>query len=135
VSKRSGQTKDGRTVEYVEVPDPPMGGMKKVYFSPDRSYVVAFFHDPQAAADANRHARLDAVLGRFNPTTDPEAGEYWKKLFCWPTGVLTRPGTSSRPARSRGRRRRGSGSPARSSGATCRRPSAATGGTTSRSAS
>ncbi|MBA4064899.1 MAG: serine/threonine protein kinase [Isosphaera sp.] len=68
-----------------------MGGMKKVYFSPDRSYVVAFFHDPQAAADANRHARLDAVLGRFNPTTDPEAGEYWKKLFCWPTGVLNRP--------------------------------------------
>ncbi|MBX9580185.1 MAG: hypothetical protein K2X87_07730 [Gemmataceae bacterium] len=91
MTKRTATTKDGKPVEYVEVPDPPAGGMKKVYFSPDKSYVVAFFHDHQASTDANRIARLDAVLGRFNPTSDPEAGEYWKRLFCWPTGVVTRP--------------------------------------------
>jgi hypothetical protein len=91
VTPRTAMLKDGRTVKYEEVPDPPAGGMKKVYFTPDRSEVVAFFHDPQAAADANRHARLDAVLGRYNPTTDAETGDYWKRLFCWPTGVVTKP--------------------------------------------
>ncbi len=91
MTKRSAMLKDGRTLEFVEVPDPPAGGMKKVYFSPDRSYVIAFFHDQAAGMDANRHARLDAVLAKFNPTTDPETGEYWKKLFCWPTGVVSKP--------------------------------------------
>lgn len=91
MTTRTAMLKDGRTVKYEEVSDPPAGGMKKVYFTPDRSEVVAFFHDPQAAADANRHARLDAVLGRYNPTTDPETGDYWKRLFCWPTGVVTKP--------------------------------------------
>ena len=91
MTRKSATLKDGRTVEYVEVPDPPAGGMKKTYFSPDKSYVVQFFHDLSAATDANRHARLDAVLGRFNPTADPEAGDYWKKLFCWPTGIVAKP--------------------------------------------
>lgn len=91
MTRKTAQLKDGRPIEYVEVPDPPAGGMKKVFFAPDKSYVVAFFHDQQAATDANRHARLDAVLGRFNPTNDAETGEYWKKLFCWPTGVVTKP--------------------------------------------
>jgi hypothetical protein len=91
VKTRQATTKDGKAIEYVEVPDPPAGGMKKTFFSPDKSYVVQFFHDAQAANDANRHARLDAVLGRFNPTNAPEAGEYWKRLFCWPTAIVGKP--------------------------------------------
>lgn len=88
---RTAILKDGRTLQYEEVSDPPAGGMKKVYFTPDRTQVVAFFHDPAAAQDANRIARLDAVLGRFNPTTDPETGKYWQRLFCWPTAIVTKP--------------------------------------------
>ncbi len=91
MTRKTATTKDGKTLEYDEVPDPPAGGMKKVFFAPDRSYVVAFFHDAAAGLDMNRHARLDAVLGRFNPTTDPEAGEYWKKLFCWPSAIVHKP--------------------------------------------
>ncbi|MEL7265576.1 MAG: kinase, partial [Planctomycetota bacterium] len=37
---------DGSTVEFVD-DIAAQGGMKDVYFSPDRSYVVAFFRDPQ----------------------------------------------------------------------------------------
>ncbi len=91
MSTQSATLRDGRTVSFVEVPDPPQGGMKRVYFSPDKSYVVAFFHDDDAAKDTNRLARLEAVLTRFNPTTDPEVGKYWQTLFCWPSGIVAKP--------------------------------------------
>jgi hypothetical protein len=35
----------GSTIEFVDNGDPMQGGMKDVYFSPDKSYVVAFFRD------------------------------------------------------------------------------------------
>jgi hypothetical protein len=93
--------KDGRTVEFDLVPDPPAGGMKKTYFSPDRTYVVQFFHDHTTGQDPQRLARLDFILGKYNPTI-PEAeggarggsktsAEYFKKLFCWPTGIVVQP--------------------------------------------
>lgn len=91
MTTRSATLKDGRTVPYVEVEDPPMGGMKRVFFAPDRSQVIAFFHDKAASTDPNRIARLDAVVGRFNPTLDPETGAYWRQLFCWPTAIATKP--------------------------------------------
>lgn len=93
--------KDGRTVEFVLTNDPPAGGMKKTYFSPDRSYVVQFFHDHSAANDPQRLARLDFILGRYNPTIPESEGgargvtkasaEYFKRLFCWPTGIVVQP--------------------------------------------
>ncbi|MGL6076678.1 MAG: protein kinase domain-containing protein [Fimbriiglobus sp.] len=88
---RSATLKDGRLIPYVEVEDPPQGGMKRVYFSPDRSEVVAFFHDKAASTDPNRMARLDAVVGKYNPTLDSETGAYWKQLFCWPTAIAVKP--------------------------------------------
>ena len=93
--------KDGRTVEFVLVPDPPAGGMKKTYFSPDRSYVVQFFHDHTTGQDPQRLARLDFILGRYNPTVPESEGgargvsktsaDYYKRLFCWPTGIVVQP--------------------------------------------
>ncbi|HPZ06528.1 MAG TPA: serine/threonine protein kinase [Candidatus Eremiobacteraeota bacterium] len=93
--------KDGRTVEFVWSNDPPAGGMKKTYFSPDKSYVVQFFHDLDAAKDPHRMTRLEAILGKYNPTVSesqggargvtPVAAEYFKKLFCWPTGIVVTP--------------------------------------------
>jgi serine/threonine protein kinase len=82
--------KDGRKVEYL----PNMigeGGMKQVYFTADKQSVLCFFKDKSAAADPNRMARLEAIVGRFNPTTHPVTGPYFANLFCWPTGIVVQP--------------------------------------------
>lgn len=79
---------DGKQVEFVVDPDKTMeGGMKQVYFTPDKSSVVCFF---KSQTDATRRMRLDAVVGKYNPTTQSN-GEFWKKLFCWPTGIVQTP--------------------------------------------
>ena len=76
---------DGTTVQYVnEIIG--SGGMKDVYFSPDRTYVVAFFRDPQNATSRDR---LETIVGRYRKQIFEEAGgEYWKDLFCWPTKIV-----------------------------------------------
>ncbi|MDQ3745003.1 MAG: serine/threonine protein kinase [Acidobacteriota bacterium] len=93
--------KDGRTLDFNIVSDPPAGGMKKTYFSPDRSYVVQFYHDQAVGNDPQRLSRLEAILTRYNPTvpesqggargTNEVSAEYFKKLFCWPTGIVMKP--------------------------------------------
>ncbi len=81
---------DGRTIAYL--PDLiGEGGMKRVYFTTDRRSVVCFFKDQGLRADPNRLARLTAILGKFNPTTDPQTGSYFRDLFCWPTAIVTAP--------------------------------------------
>jgi hypothetical protein len=93
--------KDGKTLDFIITSDPPAGGMKKTYFTPDRSQVVQFYHDPSTANDPQRLARLEAILTRFNPTIPESQGgarganqvtaDYFKKLFCWPTGIVVKP--------------------------------------------
>src|ERR1051326_119436 len=78
-------------LEYVVVPDPPAGGMKCTYFAPDKSYVVQFYHDLELSKDPSRRARLDAVIGKYNPTLDAACGAYWRNLFCWPMSVVVKP--------------------------------------------
>lgn len=76
---------DGSPVEFVDEVI-AQGGMKDVYFSPDRSYVVAFFRDPQ---DFNAKDRLENIVGAYRDKIFNQAGgEYWKDLFCWPTKVV-----------------------------------------------
>lgn len=80
---------DGRHVEFVIDPDKTMeGGMKEVFFTPDKTSVVCFFKDQ---GDAARKMRLDKVLQQYNPTLDPQTGDYWKQLFCWPSAIVTAP--------------------------------------------
>ena len=67
------------------------GGMKRVHFTPDRKSVVCFFKDSEMGADPQRRARLQSIVGPFNPTTDPVVGAYWSELFCWPTGIVVHP--------------------------------------------
>lgn len=60
--------------------------MKDVYLSPDKSYVVAFFRDPQSPDSLSRLEKLttqykDSVFNQVG-------GEYWKNLFCWPDRVV-----------------------------------------------
>lgn len=62
------------------------GGMKDVFFSPDRSYVVAFFRDPQ---DFNSRNRLETIIDSYRSRIFEQAGgEYWRGVFCWPTKIV-----------------------------------------------
>ncbi|WP_026878868.1 lipopolysaccharide kinase InaA family protein [Ignatzschineria larvae DSM 13226] len=62
------------------------GTMKDVYFSPDRSYVVAFY---QKTPDAQSLERLEMITGRYYQNIFGQTGgEYWQNLFCWPTDIV-----------------------------------------------
>jgi serine/threonine protein kinase len=76
---------DGTDVEFIDEMI-GSGGMKDVYFSPDKSYVVAFFRDKQ---DANAMDRLQNITGPYYQRIfNQEGGDYWKGLYCWPTKVV-----------------------------------------------
>ena len=80
----------GQTIDYL----PEIigeGGMKVVHFTPDRAHVVCFFKDPQTATDPQRRLRLQAIVGKYNPTKDEPHGVYWENLFCWPSAVIVAP--------------------------------------------
>lgn len=92
--------KDGRTLDYIMVPDPPSGTMKEVYFTPDRKSVVCFYKDPTAGRDPSRVQRLESIIGKYNPTVPKAQGggaasdvdaAYYRNFFCWPTAVVTKP--------------------------------------------
>lgn len=76
---------DGSDVQFVDEII-GAGGMKDVYFSPDKTYVVAFFRDSQ---DYNSKERLINITGIYRERIfNAVGGEYWKNLFCWPTKVV-----------------------------------------------
>ncbi len=92
---------DGRKLPYVIRDNPPRGGMKYTYFAPDRSYVVQFFNNPETARDPNLRRRIEAIIGKYNPTLSEEAGgakgnnetmaKYFAGKFCWPTAIVEQP--------------------------------------------
>ena len=47
-----------KTYQYVDNGEPMRGGMKDVYFSPDKSYVVAFF---RTKLDFNQKERVVSI--------------------------------------------------------------------------
>lgn len=76
----------GCTYEYVWKDTPCSGAMKNVFFSPDRKYVVAYFKESQ---DANAIDRLQNLVTTYRSGIfDGEGGEYWKKIYCWPTDIV-----------------------------------------------
>ena len=76
---------DGTLIEFVDEIR-GQGGMKDIYFSPDRSYVVGFFRDKQ---DAVAKERLTMIAGIYRERIfNQSGGEYWKNLFCFPTHVV-----------------------------------------------
>lgn len=93
---------DGTQVPYVRTSNPPTGGMKHTFFAPDRSYVIQFFNDSQLASkDRTLRDRLEAIIGKYNPTVSADKGgaagnteqtaEYFKKMYCWPLAVVEAP--------------------------------------------
>ena len=90
----------GKRIEYVMTDNPPRGGMKYTYFTPDKSCVVQFFNDP-SKIDVNMRSRLEAIIGKYNPTisetnggalgNDEKLAEYFAKRFCWPSDIVVSP--------------------------------------------
>jgi Protein kinase domain len=82
----TARIRSGGTIEF-NLDKRMEGGMKHVYFTHDRSGVVAFFHDKHQ--EYQRTARLSRVVNEFNPTRDGQANSaYWRDLFCWPTHII-----------------------------------------------
>lgn len=80
---------DGQEIEYVD-DIIGSGAMKDVYFAPDKSYVVAFYREPQ---DTAAKERLQMITGKYRDGIFNQAGgDYWKNLFCWPTTMLEHEG-------------------------------------------
>jgi len=76
---------DGSKVEF-EDKMIGSGGMKDVFFSPDKTYVVAFFRDKQ---EPNAKDRLQNIIGNYRKNIfNNVGGEYWKDLYCWPTKIV-----------------------------------------------
>jgi serine/threonine protein kinase len=77
---------DGVTVQFVEDGDVESGGMKDVYFAPDRSYVVAFYRDP---LDETDRERLEKLVGNYRKNIfENEGGEHYHRLFRWPERIV-----------------------------------------------
>ncbi len=83
----------GKTLDNGE---PMRGGMKDVYFGPDKSYVVAFYRDKQDYINTRTAEETgDAVYDSF---FNREGGEYYKELYCWPTERLRHQRRHHRPS-------------------------------------
>ena len=92
---------DGRKLQYVITDHPPRGGMKYTYFTPDRSQVVQFFLRRDDARDPDVRRRLEAIIGKYNPTRSEARGgaqgsseamaEFFSKSFCWPSAIVESP--------------------------------------------
>lgn len=79
------KTTTGREVEFVDTII-GSGAMKDVYFSPDKSYVVALFKENQ---DYQAKDRLMMLTGQYKDSIFNQiGGDYWQNLFCWPTDVV-----------------------------------------------
>lgn len=76
----------GKSYQYVDTGEPMRGGMKDVYYSPDKTYVVAFYRDVQ---DFNSKERLRKIVTEYyNAFFNKEGGAYYKDLYCWPTDMI-----------------------------------------------
>ena len=74
--------------QFVDNGEPMKGGMKDVYFSPDKSYVVAIYRDPQ---DFNAKERLKKIVTQYYDSffvRDKISGKYYQELYSWPTDVI-----------------------------------------------
>ena len=76
---------DGSIVEFYDEIK-AQGGVKDVYFSPDKTYVVAFYRKP---INANDRERITNIVGIYRQRIfDTPEGNYWKNLFAWPTKMV-----------------------------------------------
>ncbi|WP_342648078.1 kinase [Mucilaginibacter sp. CSA2-8R] len=76
----------GKAYDFVDNGEPMRGGMKDVYFAPDKSYVVALYRDKQ---DFNSKERLTKLVTQYYDSFfNREGGAYYKNLYSWPTDMV-----------------------------------------------
>ena len=77
------KTKKGKTVSYDSDQLAGKGARKIVYFSPDRSYVVAFY---KGALDPEDRQRIESIINQYTKSIfEQDGGDYWKEILCWMT--------------------------------------------------
>ena len=76
-----------KTYQFVDNGEPMRGGVKDVFFSPDKKYVVAIFRDK---LDFNQKERLQKITNHYLPQIQTrEAGDYYlNEVYRWPTDVI-----------------------------------------------
>lgn len=81
----------GNTYQYLDDGAPMRGGMKDVYFSPDKKYVVAIFRN---ALDENQKLRLEKITSHYfrQINASSTAGYYLNEVYRWPTDIIEREG-------------------------------------------
>ena len=77
---------DGSIVEFVDEIK-AQGGVKDVYFSTDKTYVVAFYRKPTNANDKDRLKNITEVYRQKIFSANVNGG-YWQKMFAWPTKMV-----------------------------------------------
>ncbi|MGN0605410.1 MAG: hypothetical protein ACI4JM_02695 [Oscillospiraceae bacterium] len=92
---------NGTELEYIVTDNPPRGGMKHTYFTPDKKYAVQFFNDSRTVENPVIKERIEAIIGRYNPTiaetrggakgNDEKTADYFSKCFCWPVATIIYP--------------------------------------------
>jgi serine/threonine protein kinase len=77
----------GKEYAFVDNGEPLRGGVKDVYFSPDKKYVVAIFRDP---LDYNQKERLGRITKHYlDRIQNSESADYFiKQVYRWPTDVI-----------------------------------------------
>ena len=79
-----------KSYQYVDNGEPMRGGMKDVYFSPDKSYVVAFY---RSKLDYNAKERVQLIATKYKDDFfNKDGGDFWKTLYCWPYDVVEKDG-------------------------------------------
>jgi len=81
---------DGSPVEFVDEIK-AAGGMKDVYFCPDKSYVVAFFRNENGKNfnTPQNKDRMETICNTYRERIfNQVGGVYWRNLLVWPDKVV-----------------------------------------------
>lgn len=79
------RTTNGKEIEFEEEYF-AQGGMKDVHWGRGKSYVVAFYRDPQ---NDNSRARIKDITELFKDRIfNMEGGDYWTNLLVWPIDMV-----------------------------------------------
>ncbi len=77
-----------KNYQFIDNGEPMQGAMKDVYFSPDKSYVVAIYREIQ---DINSIERLKKIATTYFHNfflRDTISGNFYKNVYVWPTDVI-----------------------------------------------
>jgi serine/threonine protein kinase len=78
-----------KTYQYVDNGEPMRGGVKDVYFSPDKSYVVAFY---RKKLDFDGKERVKLITTTYKERIFRENKDLWELFYSWPYDIVEKDG-------------------------------------------